>query len=250
MSLGEIRGEKAKKALFAGLSDGDSRVRRASIKALSKFSDDNEVVTRLKQVFATDTSYAAAAQVMTAIAELGPRDAFEFLQKGLLRSSHNEVISTAALKGLAELKEPKAADFLFAHTAYGRPFPIRSAAIEALGKLGHYLGEEENPSTSRLKERIKKTLVGFLADPKYNARLAAIEALGAFGDPETIEELKKMETSSAEYQLVKASRQAMESIRTGKKDYATLDELRARLEGVEDENKGLRQRIEALEKKR
>ncbi|MGH8004314.1 MAG: HEAT repeat domain-containing protein, partial [Limisphaerales bacterium] len=235
---------------FNGLADGDSRVRRTGVQALSKFLDDAEVVARLKQVFATDTSYATVAQVLTTIAELEPPDAFEFLQKGLVRSSHNEVISTAALKGLAELKAPKAADILFAHTAYGRPFPIRSAAIQALGKLGQYLREENGLTVSRLREKIKKALVGFLSDPKYNARLAAIEALGTFGDPETIEELKKGEASEAHYQLVKAARQAIEAIRTGKKDYATLDELRARLEGLEDENKGLRQRIEALEKKR
>ncbi|MCI0595885.1 MAG: HEAT repeat domain-containing protein, partial [candidate division Zixibacteria bacterium] len=226
------------------------RVRRACVKALSKFSDDGEAVARLKQVFATDTSYATVAQTLSAIAELGPPDAFEFLQKGLLRSSHNEVIATAALRGLAELKDPKAAAILFAHTVYGRPFPIRSAAIETLGKLGHYMGDDEGLSAARLKEKIKKTLVGFLSDSKYNTRLSAIEALGTFGEAETVEELKKMEASEAHYQLVKAARLAIQEIRTGRKDFSTLDELRARLEGLEDENKGLRQRIDALEKKR
>ncbi len=250
LSLGKIRGEKAKKTVFAGLSDADSRVRRACVQALSKFSDDGEAVARLKQVFATDTSYATAAQTLSAIAELAPPDAFEFLQKGLLRASHNEVIATAALRGLAELKVPKAADILFPHTAYGRPFPIRSAAIGALGKLGQYIREENGLAVSRLREKIKKTLVGLLADPKYDARNAAISALGSLGDPETIEELKKVETSEVHYQLVKGARQAIESIRTGRKDFSTLDELRARLEGLEDENKGLRQRIDALEKKR
>ncbi|MCI0331442.1 MAG: HEAT repeat domain-containing protein [candidate division Zixibacteria bacterium] len=250
LSLGKIRGERAKKALFAGLSDDDSRVRLNCVKALASFSEDAEVVGRLKQVFAADTSYAIVAEILTSISELGPPDAFEFLQKGLLRSSHNEVISTAALKGLAELKDLKAADILFAHTLYGRPFPVRSASIEALGKLGHYLGEDEGLVASRLKEKIKKWLVALLGDPKYNARLAAIEALGTFGDEETIDELKKAEASETHYQLVKASRQAIESIRTGQKGLVPLDELRARLEGLEDENKGLRQRIEALEKKR
>jgi len=250
LSLGEIRGEKAQKALFAGLSDSDSRVRRACVKALSKFTDDAEVVSRLKQVFATDTSYATVAQALTAIAELAPPGASEFLQKGLLRSSHNEVISTAALRGLAELKEPKAADILFAHTLYGRPFPIRSAAIQALGKLGQYLREENGLTASRLREKIKKGLVGFLSDPKYDARNAAISALESLGDPETINELKKVEASEVHYQLVRGSRLAIESIRTGKKAIAPLEELRARLEGLEDENKGLRQRIETLEKKR
>jgi len=248
--LGEIWGKRAQKALFAGLSDADSRVRRACVQALSKITDDAEVVARLKQVFATDTSYATLAQVMTAIALLGPPDAFEFLQKGLLRSSHNEVISAAALRGLAELKDPKVAGILLAHTAYGRPFAARSAAIEALGKLGHYLRGDEGSSTSRLKDKIKNRLVALLADPKYNARLAAVEALGTFGDKETIDELKKAEASELHYQLVKASRQAIEVIRTGKKEYGTLDELRARMEGLEGENKGLRQRIEVLEKKR
>lgn len=250
LSLGKIRGEKAKKAILAGLSDADSRVRRNCVKALGNFPEDGEVVARLKQVFAADTSYAVAAQVMTTIAELQPKDAFEFLQKGLGRSSHNEVIATAALKGFVELKDAKAVDILFAHTAYGRSFPIRSAAIEALGKLGHYLGRDEGLAASRLKEKIRKTLVGFLSDPKYNARLSAIEALGTFGDPESIEELKKVETSEAHYQLVKAARHSIEEIRTGRKDFSDMDELRARLEGLEDENKGLRQRIEALEKKR
>lgn len=250
LSLGEIRGEKAKKAIFAGLSDADSRVRRNCVRALAKFSDDAEVVARLKQVFAADTSYAVAAQVMSAIAELQPPDAFELLQKGFLRSSHNEVIAAAALRGLAELKDPKVAEVLFAHTAYGRPFPLRSAAIGALGKLGQYLREENGLSLLRLREKIKKTLVALLADPKYDARNAAISALEDFGDPETIDELKKIEASEAHYQLVKAARRAIEAIRTGRKAYVTLDELRARLEGLEDENKGLRQRIEALEKKR
>ncbi len=250
LSLGEVRGEKAKKALFSSLSDSDSRVRRACVQSLSKFNDDAEVISKLKQVFAADTSYAIVAQVLSTIAELEPPDAFEFLQKGFLRSSHNEVIATAALRGLAELKNPKAADILFAHTAYGQPFPIRSAAIGALGKLGQYLREENGLAVSRLREKIRKRLVGLLADPKYDARNSAIWALESFGDPETIEELKKMETSEAHYQLVKGARRAIESIRAGKKAYVTMDELRARLEGLEDENKGLRQRLEALEKKK
>lgn len=249
LSLGKIRGERAKKALFAGLGDGDSRVRRACVQALSSFDDDAEVVAKLKQVFSTDSSYAVVAQVMTAMGELRPPDAFEFLQKGLLRSSHNEVISTAALRGLAELKDPKVADILFAQTAYGRPLPIRSAAIGALGRLGQYLRDENGLTFSRLKENIRKTLVDVLSDPKYEAKISAIAALGNLGDPETLDELKKMEAGSAEYQLVRASRRAEASIRTGKKEFVTLDELRGRIEGLEDENKGLRQRVEALEKK-
>ncbi len=250
LSLGEIRGEKAKKALFVGLGDKDSRVRLNCVKALVKFRDDAEVVAKLKQVFSSDTSYATVAAVMTTIAKLEPPDAFEFLQKGLLRSSHNEVISTATLAGLAELKDPRAVDILIAHTAYGRPEPIRNAAIAALGKLGGILRDEKGVSASRMQKQIRQTLVDLLSDSKYTSRRSAISALGAFGDPETINELKKVETREVSYQLKKGARQAIESIRTANKEALTPDELRARLEGLEDDNKALRQRLEALEKKK
>jgi len=250
LSLGEIRGEKTKRALFEGLKDRDSRVRLNCVKALEKFRDDAEVVAKLKQVFSSDTSYATIAAVMTAIAKLEPPDAFEFLQKGLLRSSHNEVISAATLAGLAELKDPRAVDILIAHTAYGRPEPVRNAAIAALGKLGGILRDEKGVSASRMQTQIRQTLVNLLSDSKYHARRSAISALGALGDPETIDELKKVETREASYQLKKGTRQAIESIRTANKEALTPDELRARLEGLEDENKALRQRVEALEKKK
>jgi aminopeptidase N len=248
-ALGEIRSEKAKAGLLEALKDGDSRVRRSAVTALSNFRDDGEVVARLKQVFAADTSYAVVAEVMTAVAKLAPPDAFEILQKGLLRSSHNEVISAAALRALAELKDPKAADILAAHTAYGRPSPIRTAAAEALGKLGSYLRREEGLAAARLKERIRNTLVGLLSDPKFDARRSALSALGTLGDAETIGELQKVEKREVHYQLIGGARRAAEKIRAAQKEPLLPEELRERLERLEEENKAVRKRIEALEKK-
>ncbi len=248
-ALGEIRGAKAKMGLFEALKDGDSRVRKMGVEALAKYKDDGEAIAKLKQIFAVDTSYAVVAEALTAFSKLAPPDAFEFLQKGLLRSSHNEVISAAALRGLAELKDLKAADILVAHSAYGRPFPIRSAAADALGKLGSHLRGEEGLGASHVKEKIRNTLVGLLADSKYDARRAAINALGTLGDEAVIGELQKAEKSEAHYQLVSAARKAIEKIRLAQKEPATPEEIREQLERLEDENKAMRQRIEALEKK-
>jgi aminopeptidase N len=177
----------------------------------------------------------------TAAASLGKtrvEASYDALVKALGRESHIEVIRAGAMNGLAELKgdtQKKARKVVTAWTAYGRPARAREAAISALGRLGY----EDRETVDRL--------VDLLDDRWYRARLFAIHALEELKEPEAVGAIQRLAGRERDGRVVRSAREAVASIRAGRKDDTT--KLREDFNKLEEENRKLRERLDKVEQK-
>jgi len=98
------------------------------------------------------------------------------------------------------------------------------------------------------KQEIREFLENLLWDPLFNTKRAVVGALGDLGDPEAIVELEKFIERELQYRLQSEARKAIRKIREGKKEEVDLKELKDKVAELEEENKGMKTRLETLEK--
>lgn len=188
ISLGEIGGDSARGALIeAYRANRDSRVRRGCVLALGAFKDESskdEVIDFLREALEKDESYFIAAAAARALANLGSDRAYDILVSSLSRTSWQEVIAAAVFHGFAQAKERRAVDLAIAHSRYGKPTPIRVAAIGCLGTLGKELNKD------KAADNVIDLLVELLNDKNIRARLGAVKALGKIGNKRALKPLR------------------------------------------------------------
>ena len=204
-SLGEIGGKAALKALLAGLNDGKSQVRREVIKSLGKFQGNKKAASALRRVFRKDRSYENQAEAIKSLAKIGAKDAYKYCLKALKTNSYRETVRQAAFKAMVTLKNPRAVDKALEWIVYGKPEPVRGAAMRALAKLAKIVPSRE--------AEIRRTLQSYLTDPLFRTRLAAIEALGDLGDKQAVPVLKARLGGEVQYRHQRAIHDALDDIR-------------------------------------
>ncbi len=246
-ALGEIKLKEVVQILKKGLSDPDSRVRRSVLSALEKFKDEPEVAEILYKQFKSDSSYYAKAEALISLGKTKNKKVYSWILEGLKYDSHNDVIRASVFDGLVQLDDTKAIGLAKEYAVYGKPQPVRNSAISALGKLGK--GKESvTASKTYSKQDIREFLEGFLWEPKFDTKRATVNALGELGDPEAIPELEKFIERELQARLKGDARLAIKKIREGKKEEVALKELRDKVAELEEENKGMKTRLEVLER--
>lgn len=245
--LGEIKSKEAKEILKKGLSDPDSRVRRSVISALGKFKNEPDVAEILYKQFKSDSSYYAKAEALVSLGKTKDKKVYNWILEGLKYDSHNDVIRASVFDALAQLDDSKGIGLAKEYSAYGKPLPVRNSAIWALGKLAK--GKESvTASKTYSKSEIREFLENLLWDPLFNTKRAVVGALGDLGDPEAIPELEKFIERELQYRLKSDARRAIRKIREGKKGEVDLKELKDKVAELEEESKGMKTRLETLEK--
>jgi len=239
-ALGNLRSEAARDALFAALDHDHSWVRRAAIAALGEFKHDDSVFKKLKKVIKKDGSYFAVAAAIQSIAKIDVEGAYKTILKGLERDSHRDVIRTAVLNGIVELREKAGIPVLKEWAAYGKPVWARLAAIMALGRLADKLDDET-------KTDVREFLIPLLDDNYMFVRRMTISALAALGDPNALRHLEKLATSDPADFIRRAIRNSVREIRqkAGRKHLKA--DFETELGSLHDENKTLKERLAKLE---
>ncbi len=204
-SLGEIGGKKALQALLIGLKDANSQVRREVIKSLGKFQGNKKAASALRRVFRKDPSYENEAEAIKSLAKIGAKDAYKYCLKALKINSYRETVRQAAFKAMVTLKNPRAIDKALEWVVYGKPEPVRNAAMKALANLAKIVPSRE--------AEIRQTLQSYLTDPLFRTRLAAIEALGDLGDAQAVPVLKAHLAEEVQYRHQRAIHDAIDDIR-------------------------------------
>ncbi len=246
-ALGEVKLKEAFQILKKGLSDPDSRVRRSVISVLGKFKDEPEAVDILYKQFKSDSSYYAKAEALVSLGKTKNKKVYNWILEGLKYDSHNDVIRASVFDGLVQLDEPKGIGLAKEYAVYGKPQPVRNSAISALGKLGK--GKESvTASKTYTKTEIREFLENFLWEPLFDTKRAVVNALGELGDPEAIPELEKFIERELQARLRGDARLAIKKIREGKKEEVDLKELKDKVAELEEENKGMKTRLEVLER--
>jgi len=246
-ALGEIKLKEAKEILKKGLSDPDSRVRRSVISALAKFKNEPDVADILYKQFKSDSSYYAKAEALVSLGKTKDKKVYNWVLEGLKYDSHNDVIRASVFEALVQLDDSKGIGLAKEYSAYGKPLLVRNAAIWALGKLAK--GKESvTASKTYSKQETREFLENLLWDPLFNTKRAVVGTLGDLGDPEAIAELEKFIERELQYRLKSDARRAIRKIREGKKEEVDLKELKDKVAELEEENKGMKTRLETLEK--
>ena len=229
-SLGKMDTPEARDNLLAALKDGvdDPKVRRAVVSAVGDYKD--ATVTAALMGFAEhDDSIFVEASALSALGKQRPTDAIiDLLVKKTDDTGWASRVRQAAVGALADLGDVRGIEPAEKLAAYGGPFRGRSTGISALGKL-YTVADDAG------KKDIREFLVGLIHDPQQRHAVAAIRTLAALGDKEAIPPLERLATGSAPDALRDAATGAIRKINAGGDESATVQDLRRRLDRLEDE---------------
>jgi aminopeptidase N len=107
-SLGVIRTSDALKALLSCLKTKHPKARRAVVKALGEFRDEEAAKTLAAVLEEGDPSYYVEGEAARSIGKTKSPKAFDVLKRNLRKESHNEAIRIGVFDGYGELKDPQA----------------------------------------------------------------------------------------------------------------------------------------------
>ena len=242
IALGKMKDSAARDALIAATREPLARVRRAAALALGSFRDDAtaQALTRLLTGNG-DRSYYVQMNAGQSLGRTLQPSALEMLERVLGRPAHNDVITVGALTGLGFSRDPRAVEPLLAHTQWGVHQNARRAATAALGALYAYL---EGPMQVRVRERLEE----LLDDPWLRVQVAATGALEAAGDAKAVPAVSAAAERALDGRVKRTNRVAARHLAEraaagGKEAKALRDEI----EKLQQENRGLADRLTALE---
>jgi aminopeptidase N len=170
-ALGQIGSPAASKQLLDALdSANEPWVRYRVVAALGNFKGDSAIPAKLTEIAKADSSYRARAAAFQALGRLKTPDALAILGAAVSGDSPDGYLRNAALRSLGPLGDDKAVPLLEQWSAPGKPIPSRTAAIRSLASL-----EKNN-------QDITKQIAGYLSEPNFPVRMAAVFSLGGRGD--------------------------------------------------------------------
>ena len=170
-ALGQIGSPAASKQLLEALdSRNEPWVRYRIVAALGNFKDDSAIPAKLTEIAKADSSYRARAAALQALGRLKTPDALATLEAAVSGDSPDDYLRNAALRSLGPLGDDKAVPLLEQWSRPGKPIPSRTAAIRSLASL-----EKNN-------QGITKQIAGYLSEPNFPIRMAAVFSLGGRGD--------------------------------------------------------------------
>src|SRR5262249_52216166 len=178
-ALAEFKSPEAEKAVLETLGDKDSRVRQASVEGLGRYKDA-KLVDTFANVIKTDPSYFVVSESARALGQTGDPRAYPLLIDTMGRDSWAETIRAGALRGLAELKDPRALETALKYAPPGNPASVRSAAFMVLAGSGKGNDQALNILTAALKESSEQVV------------FSALQALGALGDRRALPALDEL----------------------------------------------------------
>ena len=184
-ALGRIGGAAAAKQLLDALnSPNEPWLRYRIVSALGSFKDDAAIATKLRAIAKDDSSYRARAAALQALGHLKSSGALATLEAAVSGDSPDGYQRNAALRALGPLGDDKAVALLQQWSAPGKPIDSRTAAIRSLASL-----EKSN-------QDITKQIAGYLSEPHFPVRMAAIFSLGGRGDASAVPALEALLKSS------------------------------------------------------
>jgi aminopeptidase N len=180
-ALGQIGGAAASKQLLDALnSPSEPWLRYRIVAALGNFKDDAAIAAKLTDIAKDDSSFRARGAALQALGRLKSPDALATVEAAVSGESPDGYLRNAALRALGPLGDDKAVPLLEQWSAPGKPLESRTAAIRSLASL-----EKSN-------QEITKQIAGYLTEPDFPVRMAAIFSLGGRGDATAVPALEAL----------------------------------------------------------
>jgi aminopeptidase N len=234
-ALGKIRTTSAFKALVASLKTKHPKARRAVVKALGEFKDEDSAKTLIGLLEEGDASYYVEGEAARSLGKTQSPKAFDILKKNLRKESFVDTIRAGVFDGFAELKDSEAVPIVIEWTRYGKPHTAREAATKALAKLGE----------GRLE--VIEHLIRLLDDPWFRVRIEACIALGKLLDSKAVEPLQRLVERELDQRVTRRAREAIRSIQAGREASVEFKKLRNDVDQLREENKQLKERLAEIE---
>ena len=234
-SLGKIRTASAFKALVASLKTKHPKARRAVVKALGEFKDEDSAKTLIGVLEEGDASYYVEAEAARSLGKTQSSKAFDILKKNLRKESFVDVIRGGVFDGFAELKDAEAIPIVIEWSRYGKPHTARESAAKALAKLGD--GRPE----------VIDHLIRLLDDPWFRVRIEACIALAKLLDLKAVEPLERLIERELDQRVTRRAREAIRSIQAGREASHEFKQLRNDVDKLREENKELKERLAEIE---
>ncbi len=237
-AIGKTRAPWANAILLDALKHEHPKVRRAAAAALGSFRDR----TTAKALIATskDASYFVRASALLALGKTRDPLAFATLEEALQGHSWNATVQAGAVRGLAELAEPRATDTILWACEIGRDEGLRRAAVVALGRQGELVESE--------RTRIVGGLDRYLDDPSFLVSLAAIAAAESLGDARLLGSLARAGANGFDGRVRRDAEEASIRIREARTAPAQISGLREDVDALRDAHRKLAEKIEAFGK--
>ena len=137
-SLGQGKSDQAKRALLSALNQSNSKVRAATISAMSNFLSDQAVLEAVIEAIRDDPSYAVQAAAAEQLGHSVSPNALDILRTAL-GAAKDRHVTIGVLNGLAAIKNPQAAHIVFSYAKPGAPERIRLVALTRLPALKEML---------------------------------------------------------------------------------------------------------------
>jgi len=180
-ALGQIGSPAASKQLLEALdSASEPWVRNRIVAALGSFKEASAVAFKLSDIAKGDNSYRARAAALQALGKLKSPGALGTLEAAVSGDSPDGYLRNAALRALGTLGDDKAVPLLEQWSVPGKPIESRTAAMRSLASL-----EKNN-------QDITKQIAGYLSEPNFPVRMAAIYSLGGRGDATAVPALEAL----------------------------------------------------------
>ncbi|NQV28155.1 MAG: HEAT repeat domain-containing protein [Rhodopirellula sp.] len=244
-ALGKVKGDAARDALLAGLTQENAKVRRACAAALEHFEGDSKVQDALRKKYSDgDISYFVESSVLSSLSKVLDKPPVELLIAALEKPSHRETIRLTALQQLAKSSDPKVQDVLLDWTQPGKPPLCRPEACQQLVEYANH-----NLLSKPATDRIAKHLLELLDTSGPRMRGSIASALGSLGNRASsaktrLQELTKAEPNDWARSSIKI---ALERISAPASDTAALTKLQKELDEARNHSRSLEERLLRLE---
>jgi aminopeptidase N len=235
-ALGEIGTDGAMSVLLEGLKVEHPKARRAVVQALGRFRKPDASAALVRHLKGGDPSYYVEAEAARSLGKTKQREGYEMLVECLGRPSHNEVIQSAALDGLAYLQDERALPLVVERTSKKFHFDVRRSATAALGKLGE--GRSET----------RDLLLSLLKDSWFRVRMAAAEALVERRDISAIGDIESAASSELDGRVRRIFRESVNSLHDMQPTSAELKSMREEIEKMKEEGRELREKVDLLQR--
>ena len=190
----------------------------------------------LQCILENDKSYFVQAESAISLGKSTSREVFSTLLKALRISSFNEVIASAALTGLGELKDDIASHLLIENTRLGKHHKMREASVLALGKF-----VKDN-------DKVIDALKHLLKDPWFKVRINALKALVEAQESRAIPDIEWVATNDIDTRVQRVAEESVLTIRESLQKPKEITQMREEVDKVKSRNLELVQRIEKLER--
>ena len=239
-SLLQIHTDESLEALCASTQQSDARVRNAVIGDIAHFYHPR-AAEALNHCLSTEHNPAILA---TAIRGLAPyRQQRAMLLQYLGSDSYRSQIAGAAIEALRTQDDPASVSPLREALAANETIyasHVFGGGLEALGWLSR------NEKSSR--ENVREFLARYLNHPRQNLQLAAMRALGALEDPQSIVLLETFTASAKSTPQKQTAEQAIAALRAVNKPADNLSDLRGQVLDLPKQIREARSGLDELKK--